>query len=279
MKQLITGTFDALQTTFLKIIGDIKYHPWPLFFIYDPKGFQVKGYEVREVINTVRPGDILLRGYDKYLSDLFIPGYFSHAALYLGEVRDNALDHIDQVFTEDQLQHFGTGEQMVVHAMAQGVFMEDIIDFCRCDRLIILRFPEIISDQRCEPENTEPMAETFSIEEYNLYRDLKAGISLSFAEVYPVIYRAALKQVGKPYDFKFNFDNYNDLSCTEYVQSCIKSLAPFHGIAATEKHYFGLLKKSVIEPDAFFRDCFELVWQSQSTNLKKMKQSATDESR
>jgi len=106
MKQITTSLLDRLQTTFLKIIGDIKYHPWPLFFIYDPKGFQVKGYEVREVINTVRPGDILLRGYDRYLSDLFIPGYFSHAALYVGEVADDALDNLEQVFTQKQRKNF-----------------------------------------------------------------------------------------------------------------------------------------------------------------------------
>ena len=89
IKEKVISVLDALQTNFLKTIGDIKYHPWPLFFIYDPKGFQVKGYEVREVINQVQPGDILLRGYDKYLSGLFIPGYFSHAALYVGEVKEN----------------------------------------------------------------------------------------------------------------------------------------------------------------------------------------------
>jgi len=114
------------------------------------------------------------------------------------------------------------------------------------------------------------MADTFSVEEYDVYRSLKAGTPLKFSEVYPVIYRSALRQIGTPYDFKFNFENYNDLSCTEYVQSCIKALAPFHGITATEKHYFGLFKKTIIEPDAFLRDCLDVVWQSDSPDLKRV---------
>ena len=273
MLKTLNSAFDSLQTISMKILGDIKYHPWPLFFIYDPKGYQVKGYEVREVLNTLEPGDILLRGYDKYLSSLFIPGYFSHAALYLGEVRDEDRENCEHEFTPAQLKNFGTGQQMVVHAMAPGVFMEDVIDFCRCDRLVILRFPKEIIGQPEITAEIPPMEDTFSVEEYDLYRELRTGRSVSFTEAYPVIYKTALKQVGKPYDFKFNFDNYNDLSCTEYVQSCIKSLAPFHGITATEKHYFGLFKKTVIEPDAFFKDCFELVWKSQSADLSRVNRS------
>ena len=273
MKTRIGAALDTLQTVTLKILGDIKYHPWPLFFIYDPKGYQVKGYEVREVLNLVKPGDILLRGYDKYLSSLFIPGYFSHAALYVGEVRETDRDTYfptsTSASTSTQFRHFGTGQQMVVHAMAQGVFLEDLIDFCRCDRLVILRFPATLNRDQNLPE-IKPMQETFSIEEYDLYRELQRGNSLHFDDIYPIIYRTALQQVGKPYDFKFNFENYNDLSCTEYVQSCIKSLAPFHGIAAVEKPYFGFFKKSIIEPDAFFRDCFQLVWRSQSVDLNKI---------
>jgi hypothetical protein len=261
---------DGLQSGFLRMFGNIKYYPWPLFFIYDPKGYQVRGDEVREVINRIQPGDIVLRGYDRYLSGAFIPGYFSHSGLYVGEVKDGDKDRIDPPLNEQQLAYFKTGEQMVIHAMAQGVFMEDIIDFCRCDRMLILRFPEQFSATD-EADDTEPMEKLFTVDEYNLFRDLKAGKSVRFAEVYPLIYQVALKQIGKPYDFKFNFENYNDLSCTEYVQSCIKSLAPYHGIAALEQHYFGLLKKSVIEPDAFVKSCFETVWHSRSTDLSKVK--------
>ncbi|MEZ5535614.1 MAG: YiiX/YebB-like N1pC/P60 family cysteine hydrolase [Thiolinea sp.] len=272
MPAVIRNTVDRLQSGFLRMFGNIKYYPWPLFFIYDPKGYQVRGYEVREVINCIQPGDIVLRGYDKYLSGAFIPGYFSHAGLYVGPVKAEDALQIDPPLSEQQQDYFVPGEQMVIHAMAQGVFMEDIIDFCRCDRMLILRFPGQFTAS-AEGDDTEPMEKVFTVEEYHLFRDLKAGKTVHFGDIWPLIYRIALKQIGKPYDFKFNFENYNDLSCTEYVQSCIKSLAPYHGIVALEQHYFGLLKKSVIEPDAFVKPCFEAVWQSRSVDLGRVKSS------
>lgn len=270
---VINNAIDTLQSRFLRMFGNIKYFSWPLFFVYDPKGYQVKGDEVRKIINLIQPGDIVVRGYDKYLSGAFIPGYFSHVGLYVGEVKeDDKRFFDDSAGIVDQEKYFCTGEQMVVHAMAQGVFMEDIINFCLCDRMIILRFPEELKAHD-ETDDAEAMDKVFSVAEYNLFRDLKAGKTVRFADVFPLVYETAIKQVGKPYDYKFNFENYNDLSCTEYVQSCIKSMAPYHGIEALEKHYFGLLKKSVIEPDAFVKDCFQVVWQSRSADLSQVKKS------
>ena len=220
---------DLAQSHFLRMFGNIKFFPWPLFLIYDPKGYQVRGYEVREVMNQLQPGDILLRGYDKYLSGVFIPGYFSHAGMYLGEVKPEDRQWCAPELAKDKAgSYFRPGEQMVVHALAKGVFMEDIIDFCRCDRLLVVRFPQELA-QKARTDKVEADDAEFSIEEYNLFRDLRDGKTFSFDEVWPLVRRVAFSHIGKPYDFKFNFDNYNDLSCTEYVQSCIKSLAPFHG--------------------------------------------------
>lgn len=268
----ISKAADAIQTNFLRMFGSIKYYPWPLFFIYDPRGYQVRGDEVREIINLIQPGDIVLRGYDKYLSGAFIPGYFSHSGLYVGEVKEEDKGLFDETKHTQQEKYFKTGEQMVIHSMAQGVFMEDIINFCRCDRMAILRFPEEFRAYDAT-DDTEPPERLFSVEEYNLFRDLKEGKTIRFEDFFPMVYKTALKQIGKPYDYKFNFEDYNDLSCTEYVQSCIKATTPYHGIEATEKHYFGLFKKSVIEPDAFLKNCFETVWKSRSTDLSKVKKS------
>jgi uncharacterized protein YycO len=66
-------------------------------------------------MNTIKPGDILLRGYDKYLDSKFIPdekGY-SHAGIYIGK-------------------------NQVVHAIAPYVEKCHIIDFCQADRIMLL---------------------------------------------------------------------------------------------------------------------------------------------
>ena len=58
----------------LTIFGDIKVYKYPFFLIYQPKGYRVTGYEIEKILNVIKPGDILVRGYYDYLDGKFIPG-------------------------------------------------------------------------------------------------------------------------------------------------------------------------------------------------------------
>ncbi|HEY4784512.1 MAG TPA: hypothetical protein VIH57_00620, partial [Bacteroidales bacterium] len=113
--------FEKIYNGFLNFFGDIKVFKFPMFIVYDPGSYRVKGEDVRQVINLIKPGDILVRGYINYLDGYFIPGFFSHAGLYLGEVKESDRAYVKP--GEDS--EFHTGEQMVIHSMAEGVFMED----------------------------------------------------------------------------------------------------------------------------------------------------------
>lgn len=94
--------------------GNIKIYKWPLFIIYDPTMFEIDGQRIQEVLGVLEPGDVLLRGYKMYADGKFIPGDYSHGAVYIG---DNT----------------------VIHAVAKGVSKINIISFCMCDRICILR--------------------------------------------------------------------------------------------------------------------------------------------
>ena len=85
-----------------------------MFLMLGHVAYKVKGEDVRKILNTLEPGDVLLRRYNAYLSGLMIPGYFTHAAIYVG---DNS----------------------VVHLLGDGICKEDILTFTRCDDLMILR--------------------------------------------------------------------------------------------------------------------------------------------
>jgi Permuted papain-like amidase enzyme, YaeF/YiiX, C92 family len=257
--------FLPVMNHFLKVFGDIKIFKWPMLIVYDPSGYQVKGDEVREVINIVKPGDILLRGYNKYLDGLFIPGYFSHAGLYLGEVRP---EHSELVNQDKREEYFRAGEQIVAHAMAEGVFMEDLINFCRCDRMIILRFPEQISINTGSAVADIP-TNNFNSEELSIFKNLATRNTLRFEDAFKTIFKVALRQIGKPYDFQFNFSNYNNLSCTEFVEYCFKSLEQFHNLNPTRKKFL-IFAKELIPPDAFIRSKFDIAWQSKSNDPKKI---------
>ena len=94
----------------IKFTGDFKFHSYPPFFIYKPHHFQVKGDTVREVMNKVRGGDILLRRYDRYLNTMLTPGYWGHASIY---VKKNK----------------------IIHSISSGAEKEDILTFCRTDSI------------------------------------------------------------------------------------------------------------------------------------------------
>ena len=106
-----------LKKAFLTVFGDIKVFSGPLWFVYQPKSFRIKGAETRHISSIVEPGDVIMRAYINYLDGFFIPkgtSKCSHSALYVGDGK-------------------------VVHSIAEGAQEIDLIDFCRTDRIVILR--------------------------------------------------------------------------------------------------------------------------------------------
>jgi len=158
--------------------------------------------------------------------------------------------------------------------MAEGVFMQDLIDFCRCDRMLILRFPKVI-ERRQSAKPTYVASSEFTPEESRIVSTLASGDRIPFSEAFETIFKVAHSQIGKPYDFRFLFSNYNNLSCTEFVYFCIKSLEWFHGLSP-KKRRFLILDKEVLEPDAFVESILDLVWQSRSIDQKKIAEMRKD---
>lgn len=104
----------GIWSKFLDIIGDIKVFKWPMFIVYDPSYFQMTGPMIQEAMKILRPGDIVLRGYDHYLDGHFINGDYSHGSVC-------------------------TGPEEITHAVSPKVCTVHPIDFMECDRICILR--------------------------------------------------------------------------------------------------------------------------------------------
>ncbi len=145
----------SLKKKILTIFGDIEFHKYPFFFIYNPKHYLLKGDNFREVSIKLQPFDVLLRRFDRYIDNGFIPGFWNHAAIY-------------------------TPQGKVLHAVAEGVIVEDIFDFMKADHVCILR-PKF---QFSKTEIRERMSSL----------------------------------LGKEYDFSFDFKNGDRLSCTEVIR-------------------------------------------------------------
>jgi hypothetical protein len=255
------ATHRSIGARLLTIFGDLKIYPFPMFLLYDPGGYRVRGADAREVTEKVKPGDILLRGHVRYLDGYFIPGYFSHAGLYIGSVaeEDEAL-----VGTRRGKEMFRKGEQMVIHSMAEGVFMEDLLNFCRCDYMAILRFPETVTIAR-NPDPVDIPCREWNDLERDVQRKLEENREIKFAEALSAIRKKALSSLGRPFDFNFDWYSFDRLSCTEFVYLCTKSLSSSIQLRPTSERVL-FFHRRAIRPDAFLDSGLRVIWCSKSAN-------------
>jgi len=109
--------FYEIKSKVIAWFGDIQVFKYPFFILLGHNAYKIKGTDQREIIDVIKPGDVLLRRYDHYISGLMIPGYFTHAAIYVGD------NHI-------------------IHVIGGGMGKEDILTFLRCDNVVVLRFKD-----------------------------------------------------------------------------------------------------------------------------------------
>ncbi len=152
-----------IQKALFRFVGDIRWHGilHPFWFTINAKTTMLKGKHYRKVSKVIQPGDIIIRRFEGYVDKWFIPGWYNHAGIYVGEI--------------DGEKH------QVIHAISDGVIVEDLIDFMKTDHMIVLRANESLVDHA-----------------------IKTAKSL----------------VGKEYDFAFDFGDNSKFSCTELVNFC-----------------------------------------------------------
>lgn len=264
---LLTLSRSRYWNPFVTWLGDILVFPSPMGLWIDAKGHEVKGEHTREVLDRICPGDILVRKFDHYLDGWFIPGHFSHVAIYLGQVGDADLPRIEQFAVRvkkarGRKNSFKAGREMVIHAVAEGVIVENLITFCRCDELAVLRIPDRIrATAPAAPLLVDRDAEHMDVDELAILADLEAGREVPFAEAWKTIRKVAMGKLGTKYDFNFEFGRSDRMSCCEFVYFALKSLAPFHRIAAKAEGW-QTVDLPVIKPDAFASAPFEPVYLS-----------------
>lgn len=108
--------FYKLWAKFITAFGNIKVFKFPMFMVYDPTFFLMDGKHIKQALDILEPGDVIMRGYNCYLDGMFIddPFKYSHGGLYIGN-------------------------DTVIHAVAEGVSEIDAIEFMECDRICIYR--------------------------------------------------------------------------------------------------------------------------------------------
>lgn len=103
----------SIKSKVINFFSDIRGY-WFGFVLFGNSSYQLKGPHMREILDVVQPGDVLLRRYAHYLGSVLVPGHYSHAAVY-------------------------AGDNKIIHMLGDGITEEDILTFMRCDDLAVLR--------------------------------------------------------------------------------------------------------------------------------------------
>ena len=169
---------QALVSTW---IGDFRLKERP------PHRGLINPQQVRELKELLRPGDVLLERRNWFLSNAFLPGFWPHAAVYLGDPKElealsvaedpRVMPHWDLFRASDAAGH----PYAVIEAISEGVVFTSLEHSVgEADAVAVLR-PRLSDVQRRE------------------------------------IIARAFSHRGKPYDFEFDFFSSDRLVCTELV--------------------------------------------------------------
>ncbi len=151
--------------------------------------------QLEELRPQLQPGDILLERRNWYLSNAFLPGFWPHAALYVGtpeQLRALGIDQAPEVrahweaYTAPENGH----PRVIVEAVSEGVVFSSLEHSLHADYVAVLR-PRLSREQIAQA------------------------------------LRRAFTHHGKPYDFNFDFGTDDKVVCTELVYRSYDGLLSF----------------------------------------------------
>jgi hypothetical protein len=138
--------------------------------------------------NVLRPGDVLVTRHDHAFTNLFLPGYWPHAALYIGSEDDRRRMGIEISPERDARW---SGDRRVLEALKDGVLFRPLDQTLAVDAVAVIR-----------PQLRE-------------------------ADLARAIERAA-EHEGKLYDFDFDFFRSDRLVCTEVIYRAYDGIGAMH---------------------------------------------------
>jgi len=141
-----------------------------------------------KVLEICEPGDVFVTRHDDALSNVFLPGFWPHAALFLG----NAEQRAELGLPDIQTARHHHGDRIVfMESKKDGVLFRPVEDTLELDAFVILR-PRLTDEAKREA----------------LTR--------------------AMTHVGKLYDFAFDFGSADRLACTELIYRSYHTAGGLH---------------------------------------------------
>jgi len=147
---------------------------------------RVSADQRERALSLARPGDIFVTRHDDALSNLFLPGFWPHVALYLGSPEQRVKAGVTLA---PPVERLAAGPARFLEAKKDGVLLRPAEETLAVDAFVILRPP------------------------------LQPGL---LAEGL----MRAMDHHGKPYDFSFDFRKSDRLVCTEVVYRAYHGAGP-----------------------------------------------------
>jgi hypothetical protein len=218
-----------VQTEVAEVMGDTKVKRLHASLISEA--------QVQQVIKLSEPGDILVERRNWFLSNIGLPGFWPHAALYLGTA-----DELRAYFVDDEVERaFGkpfADHLAATHPAAWAHFLEkEETDHGAFDRRVIEAMSEGVI--------------TTSAEHSIGTADYVAAMrpKLSKLEKARAIDRA-FGYEGRPYDFDFDFYTDASLVCSELV---FKAYEPRDGVTGLKLPLERVVGRMTLGPNTIVR--------------------------
>lgn len=176
----------------------------------------ISAEQISDLGVLLEPGDILLERREWYLSNVGLPGFWSHAALYIGTA-------------EERRRYFG--DDVLEQALQQN-------------------YPEALALSHGKDEHGDQYRLLEAISEGVSFTSLEHSASAdSVAVLRPRLSKAdkakalqrAFSYAGRPYDFNFDFQTDKELVCTELVYKAYQPEPGYKGLNLPLEEVLGRL--------------------------------------
>jgi len=223
LKVIQNGASSAwlpVQTGVSEWMGDTK--------VYRTKRSLISQKQVEQLQDVLQPGDVLLERREWFVSNIGLPGFWSHAALYIGTAearRAFFAESPTQAWVKQQGEPTGNLELLlqarypttykqsqtpqehehvvrIIEAISEGVSLTTLEHSADCDSIAVLR-PRLPKSEKAQA----------------LLR--------------------AFHYAGRPYDFNFDFATDAELVCTELVYKSYEPANGFSGLRFTLTEMLG----------------------------------------
>jgi hypothetical protein len=201
----------------------------------------------------LHPGDILLERREWYLSNIGLPGFWPHAALYIGDVEERGA-----FFDTPEIR-----EWLQAQGIADGRF-ETLLQTRHPNAYHLSQQPDEAGDM---PRVIEAIGKgvVFTTLEHSAAADSLAVLRprLSRLEIAQAVLKS-FDYFGRPYDFDFDFRTDGQLVCTELV---FKSYRPENGRQGLDWPLSVVAGRPVVTANNIVRH-FDETWQTPAQNVE-----------